>query len=170
MAVVCGYLPPAAILRKGNARCALAKTLAKLTKALALVYSLRDDKHPRGDKRHHCLHFHFDVYDFTFEAAGAMYLLYLPAALLRCNEAGVKNYKIPSVTGRSAPYFLVFKRSPLSAQSENGPRFRIPPDAAQRNPCIHGHFSARSRGGRRPEPHPDHRFSRPGQKAETGNG
>ena len=26
MAVVCGYLPPAAILRKGNARCALAKT------------------------------------------------------------------------------------------------------------------------------------------------
>ena len=41
MAVVCGYLPPAAILRKGNARCALAKTLAKLTKAVALVYSLR---------------------------------------------------------------------------------------------------------------------------------
>ena len=34
-------LPPAAILRKGNARCALAKTLAKLTKAVALVYSLR---------------------------------------------------------------------------------------------------------------------------------
>ena len=40
MAAVCGDLPPAAILRKGNARCALAKTLAKLTKALALVYSL----------------------------------------------------------------------------------------------------------------------------------
>ena len=33
IAVVCGYLPPAAILRKGNARCALAKTLAQLTKS-----------------------------------------------------------------------------------------------------------------------------------------
>ena len=43
-------LPPAAILRKGNALCALAKTLAKLTKAVALVYSLQKPSSflPRG--------------------------------------------------------------------------------------------------------------------------